>query len=80
VSNQTAGALLRELRADQDRPTGNTHIGNHVGAVRDGEPSGGTAPAAVAGNGAGSPPAGLAALVPPVPAPAQDRQEGTGDA
>jgi hypothetical protein len=88
VSNRTAGMLLRELRADpadsdrpsQDRPTGTTHIGNHVGAAADGEPSGGTAPAAVAGNGAGSSSAGLAALVPPVPVPAQDRQVGTGDA
>ena len=86
VSNQTAGALLRELRADQvdpdrpiqDRPTGTTHIGNYVGAVRAGEPSGGTEPAAVAGNGAGGS-AGLAALVPTVPVSASDGQEGDGD-
>jgi hypothetical protein len=90
VSNRTAGALLRELRADQadrgrpsqDQPTGTTHSGNSVGAVGAGEPAGGTTPAAVADNGAGDPPAGLAALVPTVPAagPAGDGQEGTGDA
>jgi hypothetical protein len=95
VSNQTAGRLLRELRADQadpdrqpqDQPTGNTHIGNDVGAVRASEPD----PAALSqgpergpavGNGAGGRPAGLAALVPtvPVPEPAEDGREGTGDA
>jgi hypothetical protein len=91
VSNQTAGALLRELRAggtgadgqsdqaDPDRqPTG--RAGGL--AVAAGEPSGGTKPGAVAGNGAGSPPVGLAALVPtvPTPGPVGDRQEGTRDA
>jgi hypothetical protein len=90
VSNQTAGALLRELRADQadlsgpsqEQPTGNTHIGNYVGAFGTGEPTGGTTPAAVTGNGAGDRPAGLASLVPTFPAsgPAGGGQEGTGDA
>jgi hypothetical protein len=90
ISNQTAGALLRELRADpadprrpsQDQPTGTTHSGNSVGAVGAGEPAGGTEAAAVAGNGAGGSPAGLAPLVPTVPTqgPAGDGQEGTGDA
>jgi hypothetical protein len=90
VSNQTAGALLRELRADQadpggpsqDQPTGTTHSGNSGGPVGPDEPTGGTTPAAVAGNGAGDPPAGLAYMVPTVPAsrPAGDGQEGTGDA
>jgi hypothetical protein len=91
VSNQTAGALLRELRAggtvadgrpdqaDPDRQPTDQADGAAVGA---GEPSGGTEPAAVAGNGAGGPPAGLTALVPtaPAPGPAGDGQEGTGDA
>jgi hypothetical protein len=91
VSNQTAGALLRELRAgpadpdrrrqDQDRPTGNSHSGNDVGAVAPGEPTGGTEAAALAGNGAGGSPAGLAEVVPTVPAgPAGDGQKGTRDA
>jgi hypothetical protein len=89
VSKQTAGALLRELRAggtvadrqpdqaDPDRqptaPADDVAIGAH-------EPGQGTAPAAVAGNGAGGRQAGPAALVPTVPAPASDRQEGDGDA
>jgi hypothetical protein len=89
VSNRTAGALLRELRAggtvtdrqpdqaDPDRqptaPADDVAIGAH-------EPGQGTAPAAVAGNGAGGRQAGPAALVPTVPAPASDRQEGDGDA
>jgi hypothetical protein len=89
VSNQTAGALLRELRAggtvadgqpeqaDPDRQP-KDQAGGVV--VRTGEPSGGTEPAAVAGNGAGGPPAGLAALVPTVPVPASNAQEGTADA
>jgi hypothetical protein len=87
VSNRTAGVLLRELRADpgrpsQDQPTGTTHSGNHVGAVGPHEPTGGTTPATVAANGAGDRPAGLAALVPTVPAPgpAGDGQERTSDA
>jgi hypothetical protein len=49
-------------------------------AVGAGEPGRGTAPAAMAGNGAGGPRAGLAALVPTFPAPASDRQKGDGDA
>jgi hypothetical protein len=90
VSNRTAGALLRELRAggtvadgqsdqaDPDRQPKDQTGGVAVGA---GEPSGGTAPAAVACNGAGGPPAGLASLVPTVPAPgpAGDGQERAGD-
>jgi hypothetical protein len=92
VSNRTAGALLRELHADpadpdrqrqdQDQPTGTTHSGNDGGVVGAREPSGGTAPAAVAGNGTGDPPAGLAALVPTVPTagPAAGGQDGAGDA
>jgi hypothetical protein len=91
VSNRTAGALLRELRAggtvaDRQRDQADPHrqpTGQAGGlAVGAGKPSGGTQPAAVAGNGAGNPSAGLAALVPTVPAPgpAGDGQEGTGDA
>jgi hypothetical protein len=90
VSNQTAGALLRELRADpadpeapsRDQPTGTTHSGNAEGAVGPDEPTGGTEAAAVARNSAGDWPAGLASLVSTVPAsrPAGDGQKGTGDA
>jgi hypothetical protein len=95
VSNLTAGALLRELRADQtdpdhqsqDQPTGNTQLGNDVGPVRVDQPEpanpGPTTDAGpVAGNGAGSRTDGLAALVPTVPAPppTEDGQERTGDA
>jgi hypothetical protein len=91
VSNRTAGALLRELRAggtvadgrpDQADPGRQPTDQADDVAVVDGEPSGGTATAAATGNGAGGPPAGLAALVPTVPAPgpAEDGQEGTGDA
>jgi hypothetical protein len=90
VSNQTAGALLRELRgggtvadgrpdpADPGRQPTDPADGATLGA----EPSGGTATAAVAGNGAGGPRAGLAALVPtiPTPGPAGDGQEEAGDA
>jgi hypothetical protein len=88
VSNQTAGVLLRELRAggtvadgqpdqaDPDRQPRNQVDGGAVGA---GEPGSGTEPAAVAGNGAGGLPAGLVALVPTVPVPASDGQEGDGD-
>ena len=88
VSNRTAGALLRELRAggtaadgQPDQADSDRQPKDQAGgvAVRTGEPSGGTEPAAVAGNGAGGPPAGLAALVPTVPVPASDRQEGDGD-
>jgi hypothetical protein len=63
VSNQTAGALLRGLRAG----------GPAVGA---GELSDGTAPAAAAGNGVRGRPAHLAAPVPAVsaPGPAGDGQ------
>jgi hypothetical protein len=75
VSNRTAGALLRELRADQAD-------GAPVPAGERAEPSGGTAPAPVAGNGASGRPAGLAALVPtvPVPGPAEDGRGEAGDA
>jgi hypothetical protein len=91
VSNQTAGELLRELRAggtaadrqpdqaDPERQPTDPADGATLGA---GEPSRRTATAAVAGNGAGGPRAGLAALVPTVPASgsAGDGQEGAGDA
>jgi hypothetical protein len=75
VSNQTAGALLRELRADQAD-------GAPVPAGERAEPGGGTAPAPVAGNGASGRPAGLAALVPTVavPDPAEDGRGEAGDA
>jgi hypothetical protein len=89
VSNRTAGALLRELRAggtvadrqpDQADPEPQpTDPADDVAVVAD-EPGQGTAPAAVAGNGAASQQAGLAALVPTVPAPASDRQQGDDDA
>jgi hypothetical protein len=75
VSNRTAGALLRELRADQAD-------GAPAPAGERAEPGGGTAPAPVAGNGASGRPAGLAALVPtvPVPEPAEDGRGVGGDA
>jgi hypothetical protein len=88
VSNKTAGALLRELRAggtvadgQPDRAVPDRQPQNQAGggAVGAGEQGSGTEPAAVAGNGAGGPPAGLAALVPTVPVPASDGQEGDGD-
>jgi hypothetical protein len=91
VSNRTAGALLRELRAggtvadgqpdqaDPDRQP--TDPADDVVVVAD-EPGQGTATAPVTGNGAGGRQAGLAALVPSVPTlgPAEGGQEGTGDA
>jgi hypothetical protein len=89
VSNRTAGALLRELRAggtvadrqpdqaDPDRPP--TDQAGRL-AVGIGQPSGGTEPAAVAGNGDGGRHAGLASLVPTVPVPTSDGQEWVGDA
>jgi len=88
VSNQTAGTLLRALRADQasqDRRPQDQAGDVSVPAGESGEsgePGDRTAPAPVAGNGASGPPAGLAALVPAVPAPgpAEDGQQGTGDA
>jgi hypothetical protein len=85
VSNQTAGALLRELRAggtvadgqpDQADPDRRPKTQAGSAAVEAGS---GTEPTAVAGNGAGDPPTGLAALVPTVPVPASDGQEGDGD-
>jgi hypothetical protein len=87
VSNQTAGALLRELRADQAGPHRQPQGQDGAVAFRAGEPDpagqgkpseGGPA----AGNGAGGWPAGVAALVPTVPVsePAGDGREGTADA
>jgi hypothetical protein len=86
VSNQTAGALLRQLRADQAEPDpqpqdqDQDQDGGMAVATREPEPAGLRAPTnggPVAGNGAGGPPAGLAALV---PVPGRDGQEGTGAA
>jgi hypothetical protein len=84
VSNQTAGALLRQLRADQaepdPQPQDQEQDGGIAVGIRAPEPAGLSAPTdggPVAGNGAGGPPAGLAALV---PGPGRDGQEGTGDA
>jgi hypothetical protein len=64
VSNQTAGALLRELRADPtdlDRQSKDRAGGVPVGV---GQASGQTTPATVTGNGAGDRSPDLAALVP----------------
>jgi hypothetical protein len=88
VSNRTAGALLREVRAGGTAADGQPDLAVRERqptddvAVRADEPSRETATAAVAGNGAGDPAAGLAALVPtvPIPEPGGDGQEGTGDA
>jgi hypothetical protein len=80
VSNQTAGALLRELRADQAdpdrRPQDQADQPAPPGQTQ------GTKPSPAAGNGASGTPAGLAALVPaaPGPVPAEDGQEVARDA
>src|SRR6266508_6594494 len=86
VSNQTAGALLRELRADQADPDSQPQDQDDGVAARAGAPEP-TGPSqgperGPAGNGAGGRPAGLAALVPtvPVPRPAEDGQEVADDA
>jgi hypothetical protein len=83
VSNQTAGALLRELRADQANPHRPPQDQDGGVTARAGgpDPAGSSHPSergAAAGNGAG----GLAAMVPtvPNPGPAGDGQAGTGDA
>jgi hypothetical protein len=83
VSNQTAGALLRELRADQADP--HRPRDQDGGAARAGEPdpAGSSQPSEhgpAAGNGAGGRPGGLAAMVPAVPDPAEDGREVAEDA
>jgi hypothetical protein len=89
VSNQTAGRLLRELRADQADPDSQPQDQDDGVAARAGlagapEPTGPSQgpERGPAGNGAGGRPAGLAALVPtvPVPRPTEDGQEVAGDA
>jgi Protein of unknown function (DUF2637) len=85
VSNQAAGALLHQLRADQPEPDPQPQDQDQDGGMAVGtsepEPAGLSAPTdggPVAGNGAGSgPPANLAALI---PVPGRDGREGTGDA
>jgi hypothetical protein len=76
VSNQTAGALLRELRADQADPHRPPQDQDGGVAARAGEPdpAGSSHPLerGPAGNGAGGRPGGLAAMVPAVPDPAED--------
>jgi hypothetical protein len=67
VSNQTAGALLRELRADQAHPDRRPR--DQAGEPESAGQTHGTDRGPAAGNGAGGRPAGLAALVPTVPAP-----------
>jgi hypothetical protein len=85
VSNQTAGALLRELRADQadpPRPPQDQDGGVAAGAGEP-DPAGSSHPSErgpAAGNGAGGRPGGLAAMVPAVPDPAQDGREVAEDA
>jgi hypothetical protein len=81
VSNQTAGRLLRELRADQADPhrPPQDQDQDGGGAARAGEPdpAGSRQPSEhgpAAGNGAAGRPGGLAAIVPAVPDPAQDRR------
>jgi hypothetical protein len=81
VSNQTAGALLRELRADRADPHRQPQDQDGGVAVRAAEPapSGpthGPESGPAAGNGAAGRPGGLAAMVPTVPAPgpAEDGQ------
>jgi hypothetical protein len=80
VSNQTAGALLHQLRADPTDPEPHPQDQNHD---RDGATAAGPNPLAqrgpVTGNGAGGPPTGVAALVPD-PVLGRDGQDGTGSA
>jgi hypothetical protein len=84
VSNQTAGRLLGELRAERANPHPRPQDRNGGVAVRAGEPepADSSERGLAAGNGAGSRPAVPAAMVPVIPAagPAQDGQQGTGDA
>jgi hypothetical protein len=82
VSNQTAGALLRQLRADPADPQpqereqdGGPAAGTSAPAPAD--PSAPSQRGPAAGNGAGGPPTGVAALV---PVSGRDGREGTGDA
>jgi uncharacterized protein DUF2637 len=84
VSNQTAGALLHQLRADQadPGPQPQDQDGGMAVETREPEPAGLSAPTdggPVEGNGAGGAPAGVAALV-LGPGPGRDGEEGTGDA
>jgi len=77
VSNQTAGALLRELRADQADPHRPPQDQDGGVAARAGEPdpAGASQPSEhgpAAGNGAAGRPGGLAAMVPAVPDPVED--------
>jgi hypothetical protein len=79
VSNRTAGALLRELRADQADPHRPSQDQDGGVAARAGEPdpagpSQGPERGPAAGNGAGGRPGGLAAMVPAVPDPAEEGQ------
>jgi hypothetical protein len=86
VSNQTAGALLHQLRAHQadpgrqPQPQDQNQDGGTAAQTSTPEPAGPSAPTErgpVVGNGAGHPPTGVAALV---PVPGRDGQEGPGDA
>jgi hypothetical protein len=79
VSNQTAGALLHKLRADQahhpDRPQDQDGaVVVRADELEQADPGQGPEREPAAGNGAGGRPAGPAAMVPaaPVPGPAQD--------
>jgi hypothetical protein len=87
VSNQTAGTLLHQLRANQaepDRQPQDRDGSLAVPAEQPGtaDPSQGSQRGPAAGNGASGRPAGLTALVPtvPVPDPVEDGHEATGDA
>jgi hypothetical protein len=86
VSNQTAGALLRQLRADptdpQPQPQDHDDDGGTAAGTPAPAPAGPGAPpqrGPVAGDGAGGPRTGLAALVPSLVL-GRDGQEGTGGA
>jgi hypothetical protein len=84
VSNQTAGALLRQLRANltelqpqpQDQDGATAARTSAPARSRPGPPA---QRGPVAGNGAGGPPTGVAALV-SGPVPGRDGREGTGNA
>jgi hypothetical protein len=81
VSNQAAGALLHQLRTDL-QPQPQDQDGATAARTSAPAPAGPTAPpqpGPAAGNGAGGPPTGVAALV-PAPVLGRDGQEGTIDA
>jgi hypothetical protein len=87
VSNQTAGALLHQLRADptdpQPQPQDQDHYGGTAAGTTALAPAGPGAPperGPAAGDGAGGPRTDLVAALVPSPVLGRDGQEGTGDA